>query len=242
MSRAYKRRKKTKLIWILILLFIIIAIVLFGTSIWNISTVSIEGSSYYSKQEIMEKAGILQDMHILKVNKKRSTKQLLKLPYINTATISASYPNAIKIRLTERKPIGYVPFSGTYLSIDKTGQVIDQSEAPLQQKLPIVEGLEFDKFILGEQLEVDNEEAIMAIIEMTILMEKYNLLDKAVKIDVEDLGRIHLYIDSLNVIIGEISDLDKKIQWLCEIIDQYKIGVLDLSNIANGQAIMSPLM
>ena len=242
MPRTFKRRNKIKNILIAIFICSIIGIILLGAPIWRVSPIVIEGSSYYSNKEIIYEAGLWDQMHILQLNKKRSIKTLLLLPYIHKVEISVTYPNVVKIIIVERKPIGYVPFSGTYLCIDRTGRVIDQKESHGQYDLPIVEGLKFDKFVLGEQLEVDNDEGIMATIEMTTLMEKYNLLDKAVKIDVEDIGRIHLYINSLDVIIGEMSDLDKKIQWLCEIIDENKMGVLDLSNIANGQAIMSPLM
>ena len=242
MPQTFKRRNKMKIIVAIIFVGSIMGIVLLGTPIWHINLVAIEGNAYYSNEEIIYEAGISDQMHILQLNKKRSIKGLLKLPYIDRAEISVSYPSSVKITIVERKPIGYVPFSGTYLCIDKKGRVIDQKESHQQYDLPIVEGLKFDKFVLGEPLEVDNEEGFMAIIEMTTLMEKYNLLERAVKIDVEDIGKIHLYINSLDVIIGEMSDIDKKIQWLCEIIDQKKMGVLDLSNIANGQVIMSPLM
>jgi len=237
-----KRRKKARGIFVTILIFSIIGMIILSTPIWNINTIDIEGNLYYNNEEIMHQAEIAKKMHILKINKKRSINELQKLPYIHIAEVDVQYPNTVKIKLVERKAIGYVPFSGTYLSIDKMGQVLDQRESKDLSDLPVVEGLKFDKFTLGEPLDVENEDSIMVIIEMTTLMEKYNLLDKAVKIDVENLGRIRLYINSLDVIIGEMSDLDKKMQWLCEIMDQYKMGVLDLSNIDKGQAVMSPLM
>ena len=242
MPQTLKRRKKARVIFVTIVTCSIIGMIVLNTPIWNINVIDIEGNLYYNNEEIMNQAEIFKKMHILKINKKRSIKELQKLPYIHLAEINVKYPSSVKIKVIEREPIGYVPFSGTYLSIDKMGQVLDQREAKELNDLPIVEGLKFDKFVLGEPLDVENEDSIMAIIEMTTLMEKYNLLDKAVKVDVENLGRIHLYINSLDVIIGEISDLDKKIQWLCEIMDQYKMGVLDLSNIDKGQAVMSPLM
>jgi len=242
MPQTYKRRKKIRFLFVTIFICSIIGVMILSTPIWNISTIEIEGNLYYNNEEIINQSEIYKKMHILKINKKRSVKALQNLPYIHKAKISLTYPSSVNISIIERKPIGYVPFFGTYLSIDKTGQVLDQRESNELEGLPVVEGLKFDKFILGELLEVENEDSIMVIIEMTTLMEKYDLLDKAVKIDVEDLGKIHLYINSLDVIIGEMSDLDKKIQWLCEIIDNYEMGILDLSNVSKGQAIMSPLM
>lgn len=228
---------------LVVIIFIcsMIAILLFGTPILRIKTITVEGTDYYSDEKIMNKAGISLGMHVLQINKKRSIKQITALPYVELAEIETLFPNSIKVKITQRKPIGYVPFSGTYLSIDKTGRIIDQTQSQEVYKLPVIEGLKFEKFVLGEALEVENEDIILAIIEMTTLMEKYNLLDQGIRIDVGDPNKIHLYINSLDVIIGEINNLDKKIQWLCEIIDQYHMGVLDLSNINKGQAIMSPL-
>lgn len=218
-----------------------IGILLFGTSILRVKTISVEGSDFYSDEEIMAKAGVSLGMHIFELNRKRSIQQVAALPYVESVELKRTFPHTLEFKIIQRKPIGYVPFSGTYLSIDKFGRVIDQTQSQEIGKLPVIEGLKFEKFVLGEQLDVENEEIIPAIIEMATLMEKYNLLGRGIRIDVANPNKIHLYINSLDVIIGEINSLDKKIQWLCEIIDQYHMGVLDLSNINKGQAIMSPL-
>ena len=241
MSTPFKRKDHIRFAVGLIFACSIIGIALFSTSILRVSIVHIEGSQHYDEEKIMSAAGLSKGMHILQVNKKRSVKGLLKLAYLDGAKVDTIFPNTLQIIINERKPIGYVPFTGTYLSIDKTGKVIDQTQYQEVHNLPIIEGLKFDKFVLGEQLEVENEEVIMAIIEMSTLMEKYNLLNEEIKIDVGDPNGIRLYINSLDVIIGEISNLDKKIQWLCGIIDQHQMGILDLTNINKGQAIMSPL-
>ena len=184
MPQTFKRKNKKKTVFVMMVVCSIIATIVLGMPFWKINLITIEGNSYYSDGQIIHEAGLSDQMHILQLNKKRSAKQLLKLPYMDGAEVSITYPSSVKITITERKPIGYVPFSGTYLCIDKTGRVIDQRESQERYDLPIVEGLKFDKFVLGEKLDVENDGAIIAIIEMTTLMEKYNLLDKAVKVDV----------------------------------------------------------
>lgn len=241
MSTPYKRRNSMRFLFVIISICSMIGILLFSTPILRIKAINIEGSEYYTDEQIMAKAGISIGMHMMQLNQKRSIKQVSALPYVDLVEIDILFPNTLQLAITQRKPIGYVPFSGTYLSIDKTGQVIDQTQSQEVHNLPIIEGLKFDKFVLGEKLEVENEDIVIGIIEMTTLMEKYKLLDRGVRIDVGNPDTIHLYINSLDVIIGEINNLDKKIQWLCEILEQYQMGVLDLSNIDKGQAIMSPL-
>ena len=241
MSKTIKRKNHMGFLVLLIFISIIICILLFGTSIFHIRNIIIEGNEYYAEEEILSQAGISKGMHILKTNKKNVSQRLLELSYLKSAQINTVFPNVIEIEVTERKPIGYVPFSGTYLVIDKVGQVIDQTQSKEAQNLPVIEGLKFDKFTLGEAIELENEDVIIAVVELTSLLEKYNLHDKEIKIDIDSSARMRLYINSLDVIIGEINNLDKKIQWLCEIIEEYDVGVLDLSNINEGQAVMSPL-
>ncbi len=241
MSTPFERRNNMRVLVVIIFICSLIAIILFSSSILRIKTITVSGSEYYSDEKIMAKAGVSLGMHVLQISKKRSIKQISTLPYVESVEVETIFPNTLNLKITQRKPIGYVPFSGTYLSIDKTGKIIDQTQSQEVYQLPVIEGLKFEKFVLGEQLEVENEDIILAIIEMTSLMEKYNLLNRGIKIDVGNSNKIHLYINSLDVIIGEINNLDKKIQWLCEIIDQYHMGVLDLSNVNKGQAIMSPL-
>lgn len=243
MLKKSKRRNGIRFFIVLIFICIIISILLFGTPIWYVKSIDIQGNKYYTQEEILAQVGGANGMHILQFNKKRAIKQLIELPYIETVEINIIYPASVQINIAERKAIGYVPFAGTYLCIDKKGQVVDQKEFEIEDNLPIVEGLKFNRFVLGEILETDNEDGILAVIEMTALMEKYNLLDKTVKIDVSNPSEIHLYINTLDVIIGEMKGFDKKIQWLSKILDgQYKMGVLDLSNIHKNQAIMSPVM
>lgn len=230
-----------RVLLVLIIVSSIICILLFGTSILRIKTIKVEGNEYYSDQEIMDAAGISQGLHLLQINKKKSSKAISALPYIDQVEIEIIFPTTVQLLVTQRKPVGYVPFTGTYLSIDKVGRVIDQTQSKEVKNLPIIEGLKFDKFALGQELNVENEDMIIAIVELASLMEKYDLLNQEIRIDVGSSSQIHLYINSLDVIIGEINNLDKKIQWLCEIIQEYQMGVLDLSNINEGQAIMSPL-
>lgn len=243
MRPKVKRKNNMGLLFIVILTCVMLSILLFGVPIWYVNTIHISGNNHYTQEEIMSKAEIAYGMHILQLNKRKSIEKLNTLPYIEAIEVNITLPSNIEIKIVEREAIGYVPFSGTYLCIDKKGRVIDQKEPEQAYGLPIVEGLKFNQFTLGEALEAENEEGIVVVIELTALMGKYNLLDKKIKIDVADPSEIHLYIDKLNVIIGEMKDFDRKIQWLSKVIEgEYKIGVLDLSNVSKGQATMSPVM
>ena len=107
--------------------------------------------------------------------------------------------------------------------------------------MPIVEGLEFDYFQVGEIIPVKNKATLDVVAAMSQMMIKYDMLQDIVKISVSNPDDIHIYVKKLDVSIGGLEDFDKKIQWLVQIIDVYDMGKLDLRNVNKGKAIFSPL-
>ena len=103
--------------------------------------------------------------------------------------------------------------------------------------MPIVEGLEFDYFQVGEIIPVKNKATLDVVAAMSQMMIKYDMLQDIVKISVSNPDDIHIYVKKLDVFIGGLEDFDKKIQWLVQIIDVYDMGKLDLRNVNKGKAI-----
>ena len=179
-------------------------------------------------------------MHILSISKKRSLKELEKLTYIKDASIEVSFPNKVSLVIEENIPLGYVPFNGTYLCVGIDGQVLAQHDK-VSLELPIIVGLKFNKFKINEKLAVMNDDNFMIAVEMINTLRKYDFLGKIGSIDISNVEQIHLYVDKLDVIIGNIREFDKKVMWLTQVHKEYAIGVLDLSMIQHGQAILTPL-
>lgn len=218
----------------------LIVIVIFFLPLWSISSIEVSGASVYSKEEIIEASQIKVKRHILTVRTKKGIESLKQLPFIDDAEITYQFPNHIEIKVMENKPIGYVKFLGSYLCIGEKGQVLEQVTQP-SLKLPTIEGIKFDKFKVGEKLPLEDEDHLLTVVEMISILTKYEYDGKIDNIDVSNLEQIHLYVDKLDVIIGNIRDFDKKVRWLVEIHQEYPMGILDLSYIENGQAILTPL-
>ncbi|MDF2877087.1 MAG: FtsQ-type protein [Clostridia bacterium] len=236
--KIYNRDKLRKKIYRGIL-FILAAGIIMIMPIWNITQIEVENSSLYSNQEIID-ASMLKNKHILSTSFKETKKSLLKLSYIKDASIKYIFPGKVVITLIEREALGYVPFMGTYLCLDESGQVIEQTSNE-RILLPVIQGLQFTEFKIGEALPIENEDNFSSSIEMINILKKYDYAEKVKSIDVYNLEQIHLYVNNLDVIIGNIGDFDKKLQWLMQAHEIYDMGVLDLSNINNGEAILSPI-
>ena len=236
----YKVTEIQKKIIFTIFTISIVGIIVLLLPVWNVNEVEIMHTNYYTEEEILYAAGIDKGMHILSVPKKKAVESILKLPYIKSAELTFAFPGKINITIKENAPIGYVPFNGTYLCLDASGQVLGQIER-IKIELPIIEGLKFQKFNLGERLPIQNDDNFIAVTDMINILRKYDFLEKVNIIDISNMEEIHLYVDKLDVIIGNNREFDKKIMWLVQVAQQYSIGVLDLSMIHLGQAILRPL-
>lgn len=222
------------------LLLLCIVVVTFFLPIWSIGEIQVTGQEIYTEEDIIKASGIEPKSHILTVSSKRVVEKIKSLTYVTEVELDYRFPNQLDIIITEEKPIGYVRLLGNYLCLGEQGQVLEQVTQPYL-KLPIIEGLKFTKFTLGQPLEIENEDNFLTAIEIFNVLRKYNYQQKVEIIDVSNIEQIHLYVDKLDVIIGNIRDFDKKVRWLTEIHKEYPMGVLDLSIIEGGQVILTPL-
>ncbi len=221
-------------------IFSLLGISLLFLPIWYITDINVVGNHYYNVSEILKVAELEKGMHPLSINKKAATKAIATLPFIEKAQVSYKFPNKITIEVEEQRPIGYVTFHDSYLCLNGDGKVLEQSKEK-RLKLPVLEGLSFEYFTIGDILGQNNEEKIQIMNEMIRVLDKYNFTEKIDSIDLSNLEQIHLYVNKLDVIIGNIRDFDKKIKWLVKVNEAYTMGILDLSLVEHGQAVLTPL-
>ncbi len=207
--------------------------------IWRVTTVEVSNNQHYSKEEI-EKVLLIDNEPFWGLSKKKLQKRLKKLPYIEDSQIAYGFPGKIKVRLVEKIPYGYVPFMGTYLCIDEKGQVIEQTNGR-SEGIPIIKGLSFNAFRTGELLPLESEDPLLVAMEIIDTLKKYNFDKNITTVDVYDLEQIHLYVHNLDAIIGNIQHFEEKLQQLIKIQESFDMGQLDLSQIPNGEVILSPI-
>lgn len=216
-----------------------LAIALLMMPIWYIRTIEVVNNRFYTEEEIIS-ASKIQEIHLLDLSFKKAKRLLLELPYMQQVKINYSFPGKVTIDVVEKEPFIYVPFMGTYLCLNEQGQVIEQTSEKINP-IPEVKGLIFTEFKIGELLPIENEDTLLCTLEIMNILKSYEYVDKIKSIDVYNLEEIHLYVDNLDVIMGDIGDFGKKLQWLIEAHKTYDMGKLDLSYIKNGQAFLSPI-
>lgn len=212
----------------------LIAILLMLCPWFNITQKNVIGAESVSAEKILSEAGLSGDnVNLFAFNKHKAIQKLKSSPYIEGVKITRRLPNTINITVNERKIRGYVPYLKKFIYIDDNGLVLDV-QSSYKQPRPIVNGLDFNTFTLGEKLPVSDERAFNTIVELSKLMTKQELLETVIKVDVSDAENIKLYVNNMIVYFGDINDGNEKLATLKEIVKKIPKedkGFLYLENI-----------
>ena len=204
-----------------IALIILIFILLMLSPWFNISDIEINGLNRVEKADIIRNLKLEKTTSILNFNTLIAKKRLKNNYYIEKVKVVKKLPNKVIIDIKERELVGYIPYINNYIYIDKTGIVVDV-KSNHNQDLPIIYGLNFNDFIIGKKLKTDNDEAFNIVMEITRAIKDKEELKEIFKIDISNLKDIHLYMENLDIILGNKEAINIKINILKEILKNFK--------------------
>ena len=230
---------------ILILVLVVLTLVgILASPIFNISHIEITNIDELSYQQVLMM--IDEPANIFAFNRRRASDAIILNPYVYHVAISKNYiSREINIHITERSTIGYVRFSeGQYLRVDNTGLVLSVVNYR-QLPRPVVAGLDFTTFRVGEPLEVAAYGVFNTIATMAGLFLTYDIDDYALQIDITDPANLRLNYGNIIISLGQPRDLEEKLRILIPILPEIAPfrnigGHLNISDI-NSQWIFSIL-
>lgn len=226
-KKVYRPPKIPGLVWgSLFLCLLGSAIFLFDH--YRIRTVIVEGNVHYSNEEIIDKVIISQlDNNSLFLSLKYRDKEITGIPFVEKMDVSILSADTIKITVYEKVLAGYVEYLGKYMYFDQDG-IIVESSAEKTEGIPQVAGLSFDSVTLYEILPVENENIFQSILEITQLLEKYEIVMDRIYFDQD--GGMTLYFKEIRVRLGDLGNIDEKIVCLKAVLPELEgeKGVLRL--------------
>lgn len=184
---------------------------------YTIHTVYVEGNVHYTEEEIKSivMEGALGD-NSLYLSMKYKDRSIEGIPFVDVMDVSILSPDTIKITVYEKAVIGYIRDLDTYMYFDKDGYVVECSSVKTAG-IPQITGLVFDHMVVGEALPVENQEVFGSILNVTKLLNKYELA--ADKIYFQASGEITLYFGEAKVALGnEPARLEDKLMLLPEFL------------------------
>lgn len=222
----------------IILLFTLILGAIFAIISYPIiinNNVIINGLENVSKEEILKLIDLQENNKLIIFSTNKAKKTILKKNhYIEDVSIKVNYlKSELEITVKERTLSGYVEDKGNYLYIDDNGIVVD-IKTFYKKNLPILVGLKFDKFVLGERLKVKNELSFETLVNLNKKLNKYNMESEVLRVNVEDLNDILIFVGNVIVKLGDSNNLDEKIVFLKGILpnipNQEMKWILDIDN------------
>lgn len=233
----YRNKKR---VGIKILVAAVVVAALFGVAYYvihtyTVKTVYVEGNVHYTEEEI--KSFVMDGPlgnNSLYLSMKYKNKGVENIPFVDVMDVSILAPDTVKITVYEKALAGYVKYLDTYMYFDKDGYVVECSDVRTAG-VPQITGLTFDHMVLGELLPIENPEVFGTILNLTKLLNKYELT--ADKIYFHTSGDITVYFGDVRVTLGaDQTGLEDKIMLLPNFLKELegKSGTLQMEKYDEG--------
>ncbi len=195
---------------------IIIAILVFLISmspIFSITKVNVIGNELVPTNEILEDANlVVMNKNIFTYSSTKYQRKLKNNAYFSDVNIKKIFPNQIDINITEKNLDFYALYSNnTYLYMNEDGTVMDAKKSYTINK-PTIKGLNFDSFTIGQPLIANNQESLTSASTIANTIKRYGEFEDPIIIDVSDPNNIHILVNNVNIVFGDISNCDLKIR------------------------------
>ena len=156
-------------------------------------------------------------------------KEKKKIPLVSSYEIEWQTPFSIIINITENPIIGFVRKDIKNVYFDKNGNVCEISN---ERKSGIIEviGVSFKSNDVLDKIEMNDEKLLNAILNISSFLNENGF--KAELLEINKDNEIHVYIGNIEVNLGDIQNMEIKLQRLNDIypkIAEYS-GILDLKD------------
>ena len=204
-----KRKKKHYFVKFLIFLVVVAGLGCFSaSSFFTIETITIEGNSYYTDDEVITMADAKTGGNLFWGAGTSSIKKRLSSdPYFEEVKVKRKLPNELSIVVTERKQVAAIVYADEYVVIDQSGMVLRKST--VDPKVTLLTGLTISKLEVGSQIEVEEKETLNTTLDMLSAMTDGDIFFK--KIDVSNVVIKAYFLDNL-LVKGTPKQVDRVIK------------------------------
>lgn len=239
MAKRRRRRKKRNGSFVLSLLtFLIVigAIVASVTVFLKVAEVQVSGSVRYPAADIIESSGIKTGDNMFLVNKFEVAEKLLsEYPYIEQIKIRRRLPDTFLFEITERVAAAYVVSDGNRWLIDNNAHILERIAPDAEVKVPKISGCEVMTPFAGSPLVLKNEDQLPVLREVLTALRYTEMTDNTSRVEIDKLYDIKLVYDNrFLIVLGDASELAKKIEMLHAVIGQlndFDKGTINVSAV-----------
>ncbi|WP_434564295.1 FtsQ-type POTRA domain-containing protein [Thermoanaerobacterium thermosaccharolyticum] len=206
------KRRFGILIFVLFIIALILYIVVFRSSVFNVKEIYVYGAKTVEKNDIIKMSGIEIGSNIFKINKSKVLNSIEKDPYIKDAFVKILYPSKVEIKVDERKVAAQLNYKNKYLYIDTDCVAVELGD--YNDKLPVIEGISITKFDIGSNVsKISNNKDIAKLLPLIYNKNIYKaIIVNGSKITLETKSGI-------NIVLENVDDLSYYLKFSERILD-----------------------
>lgn len=237
-----KERKKKRKVARIIFFFVIFGAMIAGVYLlltlkaFNLENVELNETMKYSKEDIVNKAGIEVGKNIFIEYFTSDKKAVTTLPYVESIKLKLKLPNEIKIDVVERtsKYFAYDKDNNKFFSLSDDGYILEEVDINSKKNDEILlTGVTFDdEVMLGKKINDTDLSKIEIYIKIEKEFKKDEISGKITKVSFENSLTTITINDKLNIIFPNDTDLEYKMVFLKTIlksIAEDSVGVIDMT-------------
>lgn len=239
MAARRRRRKKRNGSFVLSLLTFLVVIGAIAASVTvflKVAEVQVSGSVRYPAEDIVESSGIKTGDNMFLVNKFEVAEKLLsEYPYIEQIKIRRKLPDTFLFEITERVAAAYVISDGNRWLIDSNAHILERIAPDAEVKVPKISGCEVMTPFAGSPLVLKNQDQLPVLREVLTSLRYTGMTESISRVEIDKLYDINLvYGDRFLIVLGDASELAKKIEMLRAVIGQlndFDKGTINVSAV-----------
>lgn len=160
------------------------------------------------------------------------------IPFVEKLEIKFESRNKIIVTVYEKSIAGCVEYMNQYIYFDKDGIVLESS-SDIIEGVPCIKGLNFERWEMGKKLPIDDKTKFQHILQITQLIDKYELSIDGIKFTGEN--EIVLYHKDITIEMGDGENLAIQMMNLGSILEELEglSGTLNMKDFDSDDATAS---
>lgn len=129
-------------VWLLIFLFLAAVVLFFGSRLFSVKNIVIDGVDHYTYTQILRAGGLSKGQVMFFISESKFSDALTEqFAYIRSVKLEKQYPDTVTITLEEEEPEFYIEIQGEYYLLTRSLKVLERfyNEAKLLESSPNVQ-------------------------------------------------------------------------------------------------------
>ena len=232
-------RTKVPIIPIIILVILLGGILYLST--YTLKTIEINGCEMSSEDEVreyIESKALMDNTLLLYLNNRFGSSE--SIAFVTKMDISFEGKHKVKVDVYEKSVAGCIEYMECYVFFDKDG-IVMETDKERREGVPYIKGLSVKSWELGQKLPIENKKKFDMILNITQLLEKYELEIQGIRFTAD--GEIVLTHDNIEIELGDGSNVAVQLMNLGSILEaeglEGKTGTLYMKDYSQDNPIAS---